>query len=156
MSEPSAYLPPIWGFRPKWRSIPARPWSGIPKIWRRSTFVLIWARGCPGVVCGVMIGRLLLFPLVHDTMLDIEAKQPKCSSNSSFERDHGLLLILNKLGCGKGTSLSSPSVNNILYTDFPAQELAVTKWWSFMAARSSLHYKKCVDYWRSKFIIKSS
>jgi hypothetical protein len=71
------YLPPRLGFWPKWRSILAWPWSGVPKIWRRTTFVLIRARGRSGVVRGVVIGRCLLFLLVHNAMLYIEAEQPK-------------------------------------------------------------------------------
>jgi hypothetical protein len=35
------------------------------------------ARGCPGVVSGVVIGGRLLFLLDHRAVLDIETKQPK-------------------------------------------------------------------------------
>jgi hypothetical protein len=61
-----------------------------------------------------MVSWRLLFLMVLDALLYVEAKQPKLLVQLSFEHDHGLLQILNKLGCDKGTSLSSPSVNNIL------------------------------------------
>jgi hypothetical protein len=43
------------------------------------------------VVCGVVIGQRLLFLLVYSAMLHGKLSNPSFSSNSSFERDHGLL-----------------------------------------------------------------
>jgi hypothetical protein len=131
--------PPKLRLLPKWRSIPMRPRSGTSKVWKRSTFILIWARGRPGMVHGVIISGCLLLLLALVALLHVEAKQPKLLVQLLLQEwPRSPANTEQTRNCGKGSSLSSPSVNNILWTRLPAQELAVTKWWIFIAARSSL------------------